>query len=255
MPPPVQNFSRLFRSECHDKAATEQPRPAKHPKVTRATSTRNVLRKKPPMKFSRQVRISEPTIIETSQGNCEPENICEATPSCQVEASHVLPELQARRVSRRHSGHPMPLASHPDTMSFVSAPPRVSLPDLSRVPCFNSYSITHNLKCGHAVRAPIRKACGRNCDSVRGHELHGAAAKEPFICQACINNLLDVKYKQKRERFMQGLCPTWPFLGTRVDGIAQKTVKKMEDRLDVERAKDERALVKLGRYSYATNYT
>ena len=254
MPSTVQNFSRPLRPESLDEIITEQPQPVKTPKVVRAASSRNVLRKKPPIKHSKRICISQPSIIETFQGTCEPEIPNGNTQLCHVVAPPVLLELEARRASRRHSGHPMPLASHPETMSFVSAPPGVSLPDLSTVPCLNSYSIAHGLTCGHVVRAPVREACGRNCDIVRGYECHVATTNEPFVCQACINKLLDAKYEQKRDRFVQGMCPTWPFLGTRVESIAQKKVKSMEAGWEIERAKDERVLIKLGRYSYAVSY-
>lgn len=254
---PVQNFSRPFRPKDHDETIIELPEPIKPPKATRAPSTRNVLRKKAPVKSLRRMSISEPTVDETFQGICQPEILSGDTPLCHAVMPHVLPELEvkARRASRRHSAHPMPLASHPDTMSFVSAPSAVSLPDLSTVPCLNSYSITHGLTCGHVVRAPMRDSCGRNCDSVQGHGRHGAIANEPFICQACINNLLDSKYEHKRARFVQNMCPTWPFLGTRVDSIARKSVRSFDSGLDVERAKDERMLLKLGKYSYAASYS
>lgn len=260
MPSPVQNFSRPFRPKGRDETTEtiiELPEPIKPPKATRAPSTRNVLRKKAPVKSLRRMRISEPSVDETFQDICQPEVPSRDTPLCHAVTPQVLPELevQARRGSRRHSEHPMPLASHPDTMSFVSAPSSVSLPDLSTVPCLNSYSISHGLTCGHVVRAPVRDACGRNCDSVHGHGRHGAIANEPFICQACINNLLDSKYEQKRARFVQNMCPTWPFLGTGVDSIARKKVKDFENGLEVERAKDERMLLKLGRYSYAASYS
>ena len=254
MPLSVRNFSRPYRPDGLREESIEQAPPTKRTEVVRPPPTRNVLKKKPPSKRSARILISAPTDVQTAQSGCV------ALPSSeQSSAHHTLPSRQVaasqiRRQSHQHSDHAMPLASHPHTMSFVHAPSEVSLPDLSAIPCFNSYSVSHRLKCGHIVRAPTYEACGKNCDSsitVRGPSR--PAAKEAFICQACIGNLLDAKYKQKRKRFSDRIRHLWPFLDARFNSDVQKKRKATEEAWEAERAKDERALLRLGRYTYSLN--
>ena len=254
MPLSARNFSRPFKPESLAKVSVEQSPPIKSIDVVRPASTRNVLRKKP-RKSSKHLLISAPYVGQTTQSSYEPLCPSGKSSTCRISASKEISASQVRRASRRRSGHAMPLASHPDTMSFAQAPSKVSLPAFSSIPCFNSYSITHRLKCGHIVCTPTYEECGKNCDSLSGHGFYRAAANEAFICQACIGDLLDAKYRQLDKKFTEKMCPTWPFQGTRVDGVVQKRKKVVEEAWEAERAKNERALVSLGRYSYALSYS
>ena len=201
MPLSVRNFSRPFKPGYVGEASIEQSPLTKSTDGTQLTSTRNVLRKKPPTKKSTRAHISAPSVQEIPQSSYEPLFLSRETSTRRLSATKEFSASQIRRTSHRYSGHAMPLASHPHTMSFAKAPSEVSLPNFSLNPCLNSYSITHSLKCGHIVCAPSYEACGKNCDSISGHGFYRATANEAFICQACIGNLLDAKYRQKTKQF------------------------------------------------------
>ena len=211
MPSSARNFSRPYRPNSLVEESVEQPPSTKSSAAIQPPPTRNVLRKKPPLKRSARIHISAPTDVQTIQEGHAPLTSSEEPSFRRGSVSKAIVTIQARRESHQQSGHPMPLASHPHTMSFVQAPSEVSLPDLSAIPCLNAYSNIHGLECSHVVRAPTYEACGKNCESFSGQGLLRETVKEAFTCQACIVNLLDAKCKQKQQLLTDRRRHLWPF--------------------------------------------